>query len=164
MKVSSLALLLIATGLLTPFPTQDDNFCASLQESHIRQLAIEKVTPVYPEEALRSRFRGRLEVKLEIGADGEVRKVKLSPKTPLLLKEPICRAVKKWRFIPYPDRSGLGRSVLSRLRFTFSIRNGAGLVKLYQPRPNAPDSEGLGYYHSSKEMNEWRDWPECPNN
>lgn len=163
MKASSLALILVATGLLTPYLTQEEDFCAYLQESHIRQLAIERVMPDYPEEAIRGRIRGGLDVKIAIGADGEVRKVKLSPKTPLLLKEPICDAVKKWRFIPYPDRSGLSRSVLSRLRFTFSIRNGEGQVELYQPRPNAPDREGLGYYNSNKERIEWRDWPECPN-
>ena len=30
--------------------------------------------PDYPEEAILGRIRGRLEVKIEIGADGEVRK------------------------------------------------------------------------------------------
>ena len=163
MKASSLAVILFVTGLVPSYLTQEEDFCAYLQESHIRQLAIKKVMPDYPEEAIQRRMAGGLEVKIEIGADGEVRKVKLSPKTPTPLKEPICDAVKKWRFIPYPDRSGLGRSSLSRLRFTFSIRNGEGKVGLYQPRPNAPDSESLGYYHSSKESNEWRDWPECPN-
>lgn len=107
MKISSLALLIISAGLLTPYLKQEDNFCADLQESHIRQLAIEKVMPVFPEEAIRSHIRGGVEVKLEIGTDGEVRKVKLSPKTPLLLKEPILTLLRNGALFPTQTEAGL---------------------------------------------------------
>lgn len=167
MKAFGFALILIATGLLAPCLAQDDSrhrFFAGLHESYLREKAIEKVMPTYPEEAVRSGLSGLVRLKVEIGIDGKVLRVKVKPKTPPLLSKAAAEAAKQWRFEPYPDRAGLGRSSMGRLTFSFVIRKGVGLVELFNPGPDAPDREHWGYFDSAKEFKEWELWEEVTDN
>jgi len=151
-------ILIFVGGTLSAF--QANEFSAYLHESLIRDLAIEKVMPVYPDAAVSGGIYGKVHIKLAIGDEGEVLRVKVNPKVPKPLQEATCVAVKKWRFKPYP--AGMGRPVLSRLTFRFVLRDGEGVVELYDPGPTAPDRERLGYYDTPKELREWKDWEECP--
>ena len=160
-KSASLIFVLIASAPLCL--AQADEFAAFLHESLIREWAIEKVMPAYPEEALKAGSSGVVRLKLEISADGEVLGIKAYPKTAPPLTKAACEAASKWRFKLDPSLTGHGRSVLSRLTFTFAIKDGQGLVELYDPGPNAPDHERLGYYNTPSELREWKTWQTCTN-
>ncbi len=160
-KSAPLIFILIASAPLCL--AQADEFAAYLHESLIREWAIERVMPEYPEEALNAGISGVVRLKLEISDDGEVLRIKAYPKTAPLLKKAACEAASKWRFKLEPSLSGHGRSVLSRLTFMFEIKDGQGLVGLYDPGPNAPDHERLGYYNTPGELREWKTWQPCPN-
>lgn len=153
-------LIFIVAATSTLCVAQADSFHAYLPESFIRESAIKTVMPDYPEQAARSGISGVVHLKIEIGNEGDVLRIKGSPKSDPLLKKAAADAARKWKFKPYPDREGLGRSSLGRLKFMFAIRNGAGVVELYNPGLDAPDRERLGYYNSAKEVREWKDWEE----
>lgn len=159
------ATLLVIAALPLPCTAQDDSkiFYGRLPESYARKSAVRKIMPSYPEEAIRKGTSGTVRLKIEISAEGEVLRVKVNPSTDPLLKRVTVEAVREWHFKPYPDRQGLDRSSLSRLTFVFTIRNGKPVVDLYNPGPTAPDSERLGYYNSAKELREWDEWEEVPN-
>jgi len=157
-ETASLILILAATSTLCV--AQDDSFYARLPESFIRESAIKTVMPAYPEQALRSGISGVVQLKIEIGSDGDVLRIKVNRKSDPLLKKAAADAARRWKFKPYPDREGLGRSSLSRLTFMFAIRNGEAVVELYNPGLDAPDRERLGYYNSARELREWKDWEE----
>ena len=73
-KSASLIFVLIASAPLCL--AQAGEFAAFLPESLIREWAIEKVMPAYPEEALKAGISGVVKLKLEISADGEVLRIK----------------------------------------------------------------------------------------
>ena len=159
-KMASIIVIVVACTLSA---LQANEFSAFIHESLIRDSAVEKVMPVYAEAAVSGGIHGIVRIKLAIGDEGEVLRVKVNPKVPKPLKEATCSAAQKWRFQPGLDPAGMGRPVLSRLTFRFVIRNGEGVVELYEPGPTAPDRERLGYYDTPKELREWKDWEECPN-
>ena len=167
MKALCLGLILIAMGLVTPYTAQVDSrdrYFAGLDEGYVRRSAIKKVMPSYPEEAIRQGKSGVIRLKIEIGVEGEILRVKAKPGIEPLLKKAAADAAKKWQLKPVLDRSGLGRSSLGRLTFRFVIRDGVGVVDLYNTGRDAPDSERLGYYNSPKEFAEWARWEEVPDN
>jgi TonB family protein len=154
-------LILFIAASTTLCMAQDDSFSVLLPESYARESAIKKVLPSYPEEAVQRGISGVVRLKIEIGSEGEVLRIKARQHTDPLLKKAAADAARKWQFKAYPDRAGLGRSSLSRLTFMFAIRKGEALVKLYDPGLDAPDRERLGYYNSAKELREWKDWEEA---
>ncbi len=162
--VKTASLILILAGTATLCAAQDDSFYAFLPESFIRESAIKTVIPDYPEQAVRSGISGVVQLKLQIGSDGDVLRIKVSRKSDPLLKKAAAEAGRKWKFKPYPDREGRGRPSLGRLTFMFAIRNGEAVVELYNPGLDAPDHERLGYYNSTKELREWKDWEEITDN
>ncbi len=167
MKASGLWLILSVAALITPCLAQDDSwhaYCAGLDEGHVRKLAIKRVMPSYPEEAIREGKSGIIRLKIEIGVDGEILRIKVKPGTDSLLKKAAADAAKKWQLKPVLDRSGLGRPSLGRLTFHFVIRDGVGVVDLYNPGRDAPDSDRLGYYNSAKEIAQWAAWEEVRDN
>jgi TonB family protein len=165
MKAFSFALILIVTGLIAPCLAQDNSrhrFYLGLPESCLREKAIEKVMPVYPEEALRRRISGLVRLKVEIGIDGKVLRIKVKPRSFTQLSKVAAEAARKWQFEPSPDPTGLGRPNIGPLTFEFIIINGVGEVQLYKPGPTAHDHEHLGYFNSPKEFKEWELWEEVP--
>ena len=157
-------LILILAATSTSGVAQDDSIYAFLPESFIRESAVKTVMPDYPDQAVRSGISGVVQLKLQIGSDGDVLRIKGSPKSDALLKKAAAEAVRKWKFNPYSDPQGMGRSSLGRLTFVFAIRNGEAVVELYNPGLDAPDHERLGYYSSTKELREWKDWEEITDN
>src|SRR5215216_638806 len=153
-KIASIILIFVG-GTLSA--SQAYEFSAFLHESLIRESALERVMPAYPEAALSGGIGAIVGIKLAIGDEGDVLRIKVNPKVPKLLKEATCVAAKKWRFKPNLGPY-MGRPVLSRLTFRFVIRNGEGVVELYEPAASAPDRERLGYYDTPKELREWKDW------
>jgi TonB family protein len=161
--MKGIVLMLIITGFTAESIAQDDSsqqFAAGLPESYLRKSVVEKVMPSYPDEALRDGISGLVRLKVEIGIDGEVRRIKVKPKTNTQLSKTAGEALRQWRFKPFPDQSGLRRSSLGRLTFSFIIIDGVGKVQLHDPGPDAPDTEHLGYYNSPKEFQEWEIWEE----
>ena len=137
---------------------QEDEWAGGYPESWVRKAAIKKVLPTYPEEALRQRISGRVEVKIAITQDGNVARIKVRPRSDSRLNRAVADAVKQWTFKRRPDRDGLGRPILSHLTFIFLAAESR--VELDKPGPSAPDTERLGYYNSAKEQREWREWEE----
>lgn len=166
MKASGLGLVLaLIAALMTPCLAQDDSrqaYFAGLDEGYVRKLAITRVMPAYPEEAVQQGKSGVVRLKIEIGPDGKILRVKVKPGSDPLLKRAAADAARKWHLKPVPDKSGLGRPSLGRLTFHFVIRDGVGVVDLYNPGRDAPDSERLGYFNSPKEFAEWAVWEEVP--
>lgn len=135
-----------------------DEWAGGRPESWARKAAIRKVIPIYPEEALHLGISGRVEVKIAISEEGKVLRIKVHPGTDPRLKEAVVSAVRQWRFKPPHDQDGLGRPILTHLIFNFL--SAQRLVELYNPGPDAPDSEHLGYYNSAKEQRQWEQWEE----
>lgn len=137
---------------------QKDEWAGGSDEAWTRKMAIKKVMPIYPEEALRLGISGHVEVKIAITEEGEVARIKVRPRIDPRLKAAVADAVKQWKFKPHRDQDGLGRPILSHLTFNFVASEGR--VELHTPGPDAPDSEHLGYYNSAKEQRQWREWEE----
>jgi TonB family protein len=140
--------------------SSSSSFSAGLHESYLRSHAIKTTLPTYPEEAKRLGISEIVQLKLEIGSNGKVLRIKVNPKTNRLLASAAAAAARKWEFKPHVDRGGLDRPVLGRLTFHFRITDGVGTVALFQPPLNAPDHKHLGYFNSSKEFKEWGSWEE----
>jgi TonB family protein len=163
---SCFAFALLAVALAMSQETGDDpaRDHAVLPESYARQSAIERVIPIYPEEAVRAGIVAIVHVKIEISRTGDVLKIKVKPRTSRLLSDSVADAVKQWRFKPIRGQDGLPMPSITRLIFRFSLQDGNGRVELYDPGPNASDSQRIGYCDSSKELKEWRIWEEIPIN
>ena len=141
---------------------QKSEWSGGRDEAWTRKTAIKKVIPTYPEEALRQGISGHVEVKIAITEGGDVARIKVRPRTDPRLKAAVANAVKQWKLKPHRDPEGLGRPLLSHLRFNFVASESR--VELYTPGPDAPDSEHLGYYNSAKEQRQWEEWEEVVHN
>ena len=135
---------------------------ALMPEWYIRKVAIKTALPIYAEEALKQEISAVIQCKIEISGEGEVLRIKLKAHTNDFFKQVVVDAVKQWKFERHyrPDGSGVLMPIISRLTFAFVIRGGKASVELYNPKPDAPESEYLGYYNSAKELREWKDWEE----
>lgn len=85
-------------------------------------IALETVSPVYPETARRARAEGTVVLEAIIGADGGVREVRVLRGASPLLDPAAVEAVRRWRY--RPARIG-ERTVAVYLKVvvTFSLRN-----------------------------------------
>jgi TonB family protein len=72
----------------------------SLSEDLSRALLLQKVTPGYPEQALKAGLQGAVILQAWIGKDGNIRDLKLVDGS-LLLGQAAVKAVKQWRYKPY---------------------------------------------------------------
>jgi protein TonB len=72
----------------------------SLSEDLSRALLLQKVTPGYPEQALKAGLQGAVILQAWIGKDGNVRDLKLVDGS-LLLGQAAVKAVRQWRYKPY---------------------------------------------------------------
>jgi TonB family protein len=72
----------------------------NLAEDLSRTLLLQKVTPSYPEQALKAGVEGAVILQAWIGKDGSIRDLKLVDGS-LLLGRAAVEAVKQWRYKPY---------------------------------------------------------------
>jgi len=72
----------------------------SLSEDSSQTLLVQKVTPSYPEQALKAGLQGAVILQAWIGTDGSIRDLKLVDGS-LLLGQAAVKAVKQWRYKPY---------------------------------------------------------------
>jgi len=72
----------------------------SLPEDLSQALLLQKVTPSYPEQALKAGLQGAVVLQAWIGKDGSIRDLKLLDGS-LLLGQAAVKAVKQWRYKPY---------------------------------------------------------------
>lgn len=137
---------------------QKDEWRGAWPESLARKAAIKMVMPIYPEEALNRGISGRVEVKIAIGEEGEVLRIKVRPRTDPRLKEALANAVSQWKFKPRDDQDPQGRPLLTRLTFNFVLAEGR--VELYKSGPTSPDPHHTGYHSFAKDRREWIAWEE----
>lgn len=67
---------------------------------------IKKVTPVYPEQALKQKIGGKVAVELLINEKGMVEDTRILMSTNHIFDEPVIEAVKKCQFVPPKDAFG----------------------------------------------------------
>ena len=72
----------------------------NLAEDLSQALLLQKVSPSYPEQALRAGLQGAVILQAWIGKDGSIRDLKLVDGS-LLLGQAAVKAVKQWRYKPY---------------------------------------------------------------
>lgn len=72
----------------------------NLAEDLSQSLLLQKVTPSYPEQALKAGLEGAVILQAWIGKDGSIRDLKLVDGS-LLLGRAAVEAVKQWRYKPY---------------------------------------------------------------
>ena len=72
----------------------------NLPEDLSQALLLQKVTPSYPEQALKAGLQGAVVLQAWIGKDGNIRDLKLIDGS-LLLGQAAVKAVKQWRYKPY---------------------------------------------------------------
>jgi TonB family protein len=72
----------------------------NLPEDLSRAMLLQKVTPGYPEQALKAGLEGAVILQAWIGRDGNIRDLKLVDGS-LLLGQAAVKAVKQWRYKPY---------------------------------------------------------------
>jgi TonB family protein len=72
----------------------------TLPEDLSQALLMQKVTPSYPEQALKAGLQGAVVLQAWIGKDGSIRDLKLMGGS-FLLGQAAVKAVKQWRYKPY---------------------------------------------------------------
>lgn len=72
----------------------------SLSEDSSQAMLLQRVTPSYPEQALKAGLQGAVILQAWIGKDGNIRDLKLVDGS-LLLGQAAVKAVKQWRYKPY---------------------------------------------------------------
>jgi hypothetical protein len=129
-------------------------------ESYVRDHAITTAMPAYPDDAIKRHATGVMQAKIAINDRGEVEQIKFNPNSHPVFRQAVADAVAQWTFDLQPGVVIPGRMFLSRLKFKFSINDGVPHVELYNPGPDAPDSERLGYSDSPLEFRQWASWQE----
>ena len=107
-----------------------------LDESQLRQLAIERPQPVYPPTAKAAQVSGDVVLQVEIGTDGKVSKTVILS-GPSMLKQAAVDAVAKWTFKPY-ERDGQVVPVTATIAVKFRLaepvdENDRAIAKEYFP-------------------------------
>jgi TonB family protein len=126
-------------------------------EIDARYNAIEKVMPVYPDEAVAKGVTGIVQVRIGVDTGGRVAKVKVRPGANPLLRRAAVIAARRWRFEPvaphvyFPSH----QYMLYRLTFQFAIEEGETRAGLH-PNWRYGDSDG-GYLDAATEGTKWED-------
>ena len=79
--------------------------CASLSEAAERQ-AVKQPLPEYPAILKRLKIGGTVKLNAIVAADGTVKKTTIDGGNPVLA-EVACNAVKKWKYAPAAQQSGV---------------------------------------------------------
>lgn len=108
----------------------------AVDESQLRQLALEHTEPVYPAIAKAAQVSGDVVLQVEIGTDGKVSKTVILSGPPML-KQAAVDAVAKWTFKPY-ERDGQVMPVTATVTVKFRLaepvdENDRAIAKEYFP-------------------------------
>lgn len=105
-----------AAGLVQPGSIQAGPVHpVDLSEDSAEMLLVKKVSPRYPEEAVKSGIEGPVVFQASIARDGTVQELKLI-RGPLALVEAAYNAAKQWRFKPYTPNG-----VATEARITMTV-------------------------------------------
>ena len=96
-------------------------------ECGFRVIAIRKVMPDFPEEALAAGAQGAVILSLYHDAQGNAAKIKVVESPHHALTEAAIKAVKQWKWRLFRS-GGIDRPILGKLSFKFIIEDGAGRV------------------------------------
>lgn|GEM_PF-2126891 len=129
-------------------------------ENNGRSLAVKKVLPVYPAEAVRQGVEGVVEVMVGWNDQGEVERVKAPPGLNPLLRDAAAAAARAWTFKPLAQPLGAGKYFTHRLTFHFIIEQGVGRVELFNPPWDSKAGQRLRDY-GSKNITEWEHWEDA---
>jgi len=114
-EIASASQIQIPESLRTPLPeptefqpvslTRSPSLLSQVQPINLPEdlsqaLLLQKVTPSYPEQALKAGLQGAVVLQAWIGADGSIRDLKLMDGS-LLLGQAAVKAVRQWRYKPY---------------------------------------------------------------
>jgi TonB family protein len=114
-EIASASQIQIPESLRTPLPeptefqpvslTRSPSLLSQVQPINLPEdlsqaLLLQKVTPSYPEQALKAGLQGAVVLQAWIGADGSIRDLKLMDGS-LLLGQAAVKAVRQWRYRPY---------------------------------------------------------------
>jgi TonB family protein len=130
-------------------------------ENLARGLAVKKVMPVYPDEAVSKGLAGIVEVRVGVDEQGVVRKIKVPPNLNPLFRQVVVDAVKQWQFEAARSPWVSMRYMSNRLTFEFVIEDGRGLVRLYNPPWDSEAGQRLRECGSPFERREWADWEDA---
>jgi periplasmic protein TonB len=73
---------------------------ASLSEDLAQTLLLDRVNPLYPDQAVKNRLQGPVVFQAWIGRDGKIEELKLV-RGYIVLAQAAANAVKQWRYRPY---------------------------------------------------------------
>ncbi len=92
---------------------------------------VQRVQPVYPEEARQARIDGVVLLGITVGADGAVRDVSPLRSEPMGLTEAAMKAVSQWRYEPARDAAGAAVETRMTVTVSFLLDRSCG------PKPGA---------------------------
>lgn len=135
-----LLVILISLFVLSSAPAQDGPRVIRKQENAIRESAIRRVEPVYPQSAKAAGISGTVVVEVVINVRGQVASAR-ALQGHELLKDAAATAARQWFFQP-PTQNGVAVQVIGSL--TFNFRND-------QPDPTQTDKQK----EEAAEAEEW---------
>lgn len=136
-----------------------------IAEFGARSWAVEKVLPLYPDEALKKSATGTAVVRVRINGRGEVTQVKVPPGINPLFRKAAVVAAKQWKFeLPagmiQPAKDGY--LPIFRLTFNFSLQDdGAGRVEMHEPPWNSREHGLMRVYDKEPALKEWHTWADA---
>jgi len=99
-----------------------------ISELTVRKLAVNKVLPTYPGDALKGKFQGVAIAELSIDIEGAVSGVKILESPHDSIGESVKKSVLQWKFKPM-KKDNRPLRVVGKLTFYFSIIGGKGVVR-----------------------------------
>ena len=141
---------------------EDRRQLVNISELMARSWAVERVMPAYPPEALEGGATGVVVVRGAIDRRGAVWRVRVPPDINPLFRKSVVAAVKRWRF-EYPPGAAMsaekGYISLFRLSFSFTIEDGRGRVRLYNPpwESKAHERMRVDDHRALEEWDRWHD-------
>ena len=104
-----------------------------MEESELRNNAVEHPLPIFPTTSLKRGHEGRAVAAIITGLDGQVESARILEAPDANIAASVLTTVKQWKFEPSRPSSGdknarENRRVRSTLTFAFKIGDGRGIV------------------------------------
>lgn len=129
-----------------------------------RSWAVEKVLPLYPDQALKQGLTGTAVVRVALNERGEVTQVKVPPGINPLFRRAAVVAAKQWKFeLPAGVLQSFrnGYPPIFRLTFNFLVEDGAGRVEMHEPPWNSREHGLMRVYDKEPALKEWHTWADA---